>query len=173
MYLCTWYSEGLLRRRSEGEPGWGSGEDTGYTPRARWYLKNRTERRLHPLLKYSVSGCTDLLSNPPKTSEQFSFSLVFTLTYSFPDASKVLAYSAKPSDYSFALHGSKHHVVYNQFSWFCKAYRWWWGWGRRCPGRPGWHSARRRLRMRWRGRTRCRWRPAARSELWPAPRSLH
>lgn len=43
-YLCTWYSEGLRRRRSEGAPGWRSGEDRGYTPQARWYLQYRTER---------------------------------------------------------------------------------------------------------------------------------
>lgn len=40
-YLCTWYSEGLLRHRYVEEQGWGSGEDTGYTPQARWYLKYR------------------------------------------------------------------------------------------------------------------------------------
>lgn len=38
-YLGTWCSAATRRRRSEGEPGWRSAEDTGYTPRARWSLR--------------------------------------------------------------------------------------------------------------------------------------
>lgn len=67
-----------------------------------------------------------------------------------------------------------HTQICTQFCqcWSSNTYRWWWGWGRRCPGRPGWHSARHRWPTRWRGQRRCRWCPAARSGWWPAPESL-
>lgn len=65
-HLCTWYSEGLQRRRSEEAPGWGSEEDRGYTPQARWYLQYRTERRLCKTRFESIWMCYD--ENKPRTA---------------------------------------------------------------------------------------------------------